>query len=82
LIIETAAGIHPAFTGCLTLELANVGSAPIKLRPGMEVCQVFTHRVNNAERGTATQFVGYRKPGLGRVEEDEVLKRLGKRYFK
>lgn len=81
LIIETAAGIHPGFTGCLTLELANVGSAPIKLRPGMEVCQVFVHRVNNDERGAATQFVGFRKPGLGKLEEDKVLSGLGKKYF-
>jgi dCTP deaminase len=30
LIIETAAGIHPSFSGCLTLELANVGEVPLE----------------------------------------------------
>lgn len=82
LIIETAAGIHPGFTGCLTLELANVGAAPIKLNPGMQVCQVFFHDVKNDDGGgAATQFVGYRKPGLGRVIKDAVARALGDEYF-
>jgi dCTP deaminase len=81
LIIETAAGIHPGFTGCLTLELANVGAAPIKLNPGMQICQIFFHSVESAERPTATQFVGYRKPGLGKVSADLTLNALSQEYF-
>jgi len=81
LIIETAAGIHPGFTGCLTLELANVGTTPIKLSPGMQICQIFFHHVDNRERGATTQFVGYRKPGLGRVAKDQVQEALSKPYF-
>jgi dCTP deaminase len=81
LIIETAAGIHPGFTGCLTLELANVGSAPILLEPGMEICQVFFHEVKPAEGGTVTQFVGYRKPALGAVKKDKIHQALGEEYF-
>lgn len=82
LIIETAAGIHPGFTGCLTLELANVGSAPIALNPGMPVCQIFFHLVSPSERAAFTQFVGYRKPALGAIERDFVLRALGDKYFK
>ena len=81
LIIETAAGIHPGFTGCLTLELANVGAAPIKLNPGMEICQIFLHPVENSERASSTQFVGYRKPGLGHVVMDATLSALSTKYF-
>ena len=81
LIIETAAGIHPGFTGCLTLELANVGAAPIKLNPGMHICQIFLHPVEKSERASATQFVGFRKPGLGRVSADKVLRALSQQYF-
>lgn len=81
LIIETAAGIHPGFTGCLTLEFANVGSTPIELSPGMHVCQVFFHEVHDDKDGAVTQFVGYRKPGLGKVERDATLVALGKPYF-
>ena len=32
LIIATAVGVHPGFTGCLTLELANTGVIPIRDR--------------------------------------------------
>jgi dCTP deaminase len=81
LIIETAAGIHPGFTGCLTLELANVGSTPIELTPGMQVCQIFFHNVAGDKGSAVTQFVGFRKPGLGRVERDATLDALGKSYF-
>jgi dCTP deaminase len=81
LIIETAAGIHPGFTGCLTLELANVGAAPIKLSPGMLICQIFLHIVDNSERASTTQFVGYRKPSLGKVPTDSMFRSLSKEYF-
>jgi dCTP deaminase len=80
LIIETASGIHPGFTGCLTLELANVGAAPIKLTPGMQICQIFFHVVDN-NSPSRTQFVGYRKPVLGQVGRDSVLDALSKDYF-
>ena len=33
LIIATATGVHPGFTGCLTLELSNVGEIPITIKP-------------------------------------------------
>ena len=82
LIIETAAGIHPGFTGCLTLELANVGSAPIRLQPGMEVCQVFVHHVEETGRGgAATQFVGFRKPSLGEIKAEAISTALKQSYF-
>jgi dCTP deaminase len=81
LIIETAAGIHPGFTGCLTLELANVGAAPIKLSPGMLICQIFLHIVDNSERASTTQFVGYRKPSLGKVPTDSMFRSLSKEHF-
>jgi hypothetical protein len=81
LIIETATGIHPGFTGCLTLEFANVGSTPIELSPGMQACQIFFHNVKGDEEGAVTQFVGFRKPGLGKVERDATLVALGKSYF-
>ena len=33
LIIATATGVHPGFTGCLTLEISNVGEVPIAIKP-------------------------------------------------
>jgi dCTP deaminase len=56
LIIETAAGIHPGFCGCLTLELGNVGPVPIPLIPGIKICQVFFERAYGDSRGAKSQF--------------------------
>ena len=81
LIIETAAGIHPGFTGCLTLELANIGTTPIVLNPGMLICQIFLHEVLESEQATTTQFIAFRKPGLGRVDKDKIALDLSKSYF-
>jgi dCTP deaminase len=81
LVIETAAGIHPGFTGCLTLELANVGEVPIALVPGMQICQIFLHQIAKSEKAARSQFVGRRKPGLGRLKADQVLDALsGKKH--
>ena len=65
----------------LRTELANVGAAPIKLNPGMHVCQIFLHSVANKKRASITQFVGYRKPNLGRVSKDKILDALSQPYF-
>ena len=76
LVIETASGIQPGFSGCLALELSNVGDAPIALRPGMLTCQVFLHRIENPVTPAKSQFAGRRKPILGSIKEDNVLSRL------
>ena len=76
LIIETAAGIHPGFSGCLTLELANVGEVPIKIRPGMSICQIFIHPVTDGEVSTQSPLMGKRRPHLGIPRSDPVLKSL------
>jgi dCTP deaminase len=75
LVIETAPGVHPGFTGCLTLELANVGEIPIALMPGASICQLFTHCIkgeSNAPDDSA--FIGYRAPRLGKITMDPFLK--------
>lgn len=77
LIIENAPGIQPGFTGCLTLELSNVGEIPIALRPGTEVCQMFLHKLD--ERATSippTQFRGQRQPAVSLATPDEFSLRL------
>lgn len=75
LIIETAAGIHPGFSGCLALELANVGELPIVLRPGRPICQIFFHQTTEGPVA-ASAFDGRRRPVLGVIQKDSVLKRL------
>jgi dCTP deaminase len=76
LIIETAAGIHPGFCGCLTLEIGNVGPVPIPLIPGMEICQVFFEKASGRSSGATSQFDLRRRPVVGKIEIDETLEKL------
>lgn len=78
LIIATATGVHPGFTGCLTLELTNVGEIPIAIKPGMPICQLFLHRIEDSgdHHTDMSQFVGQRKPTVGTLEVEEVATKL------
>ena len=76
LVIETAAGIHPQFSGCLTLELANVGEVPLEIYPGMPICQIFLHRTQAGEEREPDRFSGRRKPMLSPPKADETFMRL------
>lgn len=40
LLVATAVVVQAGFQGCLTLELANEGSVPLLLRPGLRVAQL------------------------------------------
>lgn len=84
LIIATAAGVHPGFTGCLTLELSNVGEIPIAIQPGMTICQLFLHTVldTGARQADVSQFVGRRQPSLGHIEPDPTAGRLAEAYVR
>lgn len=82
LIIETAAGVHPGFTGCLTLELSNVGQVPITLSPGLEICQLFIHRVETkSSAGDNSAFIGFRRPVLTEIRPDKIAEALAKDLF-
>lgn len=76
LVIETAAGIHPMFSGCLTLELANVGEVPLEIYPGMNVCQIFLHRTERCDAVNRGEFSGRRKPVLKAPGFDPTFDRL------
>ena len=78
MITATATGVHPGFTGCLTLELSNVGEIPITIKPGTAICQIFLHEVKSGEKEKVDQssFVGRRKPTLGAIELDQIAEDL------
>jgi len=76
LVIETAAGIHPRFSGCLTLELANIGEVPLEIHPGMLICQVFLHRTAEYTGAQLGGLFGSRKPILSEPSADETFRRL------
>ncbi len=64
LTVATAIGVHPGFSGSLTLELRNLGETPLTLYPGQTVAQLFFHLVVDATGVAATavaqqaQYVG------------------------
>ena len=43
----TAGFVDPGFEGQLTLELSNVGHVPVKLWPGMRICQLVFHELKS-----------------------------------
>jgi dCTP deaminase len=75
LIIETAAGIHPSFSGCLTLELANVGEVPLEISPGMQICQLFLHRVQLTQSDSKGALSGQRKPTIKKPSPDVIFQK-------
>jgi len=81
LVIETAPGVHPGFSGCLTLELANVGEIPIELTPGARICQLFVHVLEGggADSSVEGRFTGRRQPILGQIASDPFLEKLSRK---
>jgi len=70
-------GVHPGFSGCLTLELTNLGELPIKLSPGLAICQLFIHQVSSdTDAVDRSAFVGQRKPVLGDIGPDSFAEKL------
>jgi dCTP deaminase len=76
IIIETAAGVHPGFSGCLTLEIANVGELPVEIIPGQPICQLFLHTMEGQLGSSKTAHAGQRKPRLGQMKSDPILQKL------
>jgi dCTP deaminase len=77
LIIATAVGIHPGFSGCLTLEITNLGEMPIKIIPGMQICQLFIHDVDtDSDAKDQSQANAKRRPALGSIELDQIAESL------
>lgn len=79
IVIETASGVHPGFSGCLTLELANLGEIPFALKPGMKICQVFFFETDHVRSGKPSLFAGSRKPKLGMISGDKFLDDISSR---
>jgi dCTP deaminase len=55
----TAPTIHAGFDGQIQLEIINHGPIPIRLRPGMRICQlIFEQTLGTPEKGYGGQFSG------------------------
>lgn len=86
LVIATAVGVHPEFSGIVTLEIRNLGEIPILLYPGDLVAQLFLHDVldpvTNPGR-SQSQFSGAGGPSVGDhrySETRQVLMALTERF--
>ena len=68
----TAGFVDPGFSGHVTLELSNVATLPIKLWPGMKICQLCFFRLSSAAEhpyGSAARgshYQGQRGPTASR----------------
>ena len=62
LVHFTAPTIHASFAGTITLEMMNLGSAPITLYPDMPICQLVIEQVEGDPVQTSSRFQGQRDP--------------------
>ena len=82
LIIATATGVHPCYSGILALELNNLGEIPLRLYPGLTIAQLFIHEVsvNDVEIQNYSHFSGSTGPESGNAAgpDRDVIRKLRK----
>jgi hypothetical protein len=54
----------------------NIGEIPVKLVAGMMIGQLFVQAVEGTAGATQSTLAGHRKPRLGQIREDPILKKL------
>ncbi len=83
LIVATAVGVHPSFYGPLTLEIRNLGEAPLRLYPGQTIAQLFFHTLDPAGEeelwGKETTRIGTFAPSNDPVPNRVSSKRTSSR---
>jgi dCTP deaminase len=74
LVIATAIAVSPGYSGCITLEIVNVGEVPLPLFPGMRVAQLVIHSTigTAAYTGRFSCSTGPSPPALWRDREMSV----------
>jgi len=76
LVIETAPGVHPGFSGCLTLEMSNVGTVPLAIQPGIRICQIAFQSTRGDSAKSEGIHIGMRRPDISLISSDEVAEKL------
>ena len=72
LVIATATTVNPRYSGVITLELANLGTAPITLFPGMRICQIVLHTVEPTKSTVAnSKYQISIGPSFSKIYDDE-----------
>lgn len=75
LVIATAVAIAPGFTGCVTLELVNLGEVPLVLYPGARVAQLVIEECKGGNQYSG-KYSCHTGPQYANVFEDKDM-----RYF-
>ncbi len=76
IIVHATAGIiDPGYNGRITLELSNLGKAPVALKPGMRIAQiVFSQLLSPAEKPygeeRGSKYQGQEKPRTSEIYND------------
>lgn len=72
LFIENAGWVDAGFEGSITLEFYNANSIPIKIYPGMRICQlVFAQMANPSERPYRGKYQGQKGVTASRIYLDK-----------
>ncbi len=76
LFVENAGWIDPGFEGTITLELLNAGNLPIKLKPGIRICQIVFSELTNPSKKPYnkkedSKYQGQIKPTGSRIHKDQ-----------
>ena len=79
-MIATATFVHPTYAGVITLELVNVGEAPISLYPGSRIAQLAFESATPSKRHfLKSKYIGSTGPTFSRLDEDDewpLIKKL------
>lgn len=80
LTIATAVGVHAGYSGCLTLELENMGAIPIKLYPGTRIGQLIFHELDKPDANPYHgKYIAPTRPEYTRIHrEGAEVNRLAK----
>ena len=62
LVHFTAPTIHAGWAGRITLEMMCLGRYPLRLYPGLPICQLVLEEVRGRPTAVASQFQGQRRP--------------------
>lgn len=71
LLTATAVEVHPHFHGCLTLELANLGTVPLVLMPGERVAQLVVSPTGRTTPPAVSKYHCPIGPEFSKVRTDD-----------
>ncbi len=77
IVVHATAGfVDPGFRGRITLELSNLGNAPVALSPGMRISQLVFTELKNPSRepygsGRGSKYQDQSGPAVSRIQDDD-----------